>query len=184
MCERTLPADALVIRPGLIVGPHDPTDRFTYWPARIARGGRALAPGRRDRIVQFIDARDLAAWLVRSIESGASGVYNAAGPGVTMTEFLMTCTSVCGGTMAMSWVSDDVLLKAGVEPYTEIPLWIPGVDDGFDVKKAVAAGLVFRPPAETVRDTLAWDRTRPAEAPRRAGLTRQRERELLEARKR
>lgn len=183
MCERALPAGALVIRPGLIVGPHDPTDRFTYWPARIARGGRGLAPGRRDRLVQFIDARDLAAWLVRMIESGASGVYNAAGTGVTMVDFLMTCTSVCGGTMAMSWVSDDVLQKAGVAPYSEIPLWIPGVDDGIDVRKAVAAGLTFRPTADTIRDTLAWDRTRPADAPRKAGLARQRERELLEARK-
>lgn len=182
MCERVLPADALVVRPGLIAGPHDPSDRFTYWPARIARGGRGLAPGRRDRLVQFIDVRDLAAWLVRTIETRASGVYNATGPGVTMKDFLMTCAGVCGGTMAMSWVGDEALRKAGVEPYTEMPLWIPGVDDAFDIKKAVAAGLTFRTIDETIRDTLAWDRTRAPDAPRKAGLSRQRERELLEAR--
>ena len=126
--EDALPGRALVIRPGYIVGPYDPTDRFTYWPRRVAAGGAMLAPGRPDQPVQIIDGRDLAEWPMTMMEQGAAGAYNAPGPNYALT---------------------------------------------------LAAGLTFRPLAETVQDTLAWDKTRPADAPLKVGLSREREQELL-----
>jgi 2'-hydroxyisoflavone reductase len=183
-CERAveaaLPGRALIVRPGLIVGPYDPSDRFTYWPARIARGGTVLAPGRPDRRVQFVDGRDLGAWVVRTIESNETGTFNATGPDrpLTMRELLEACRTVGASAAEFRWVADDVLVSRKSAPYSEIPLWIPGADDAVDCRKARSKGLTFRPLADTVRDTLAWDRTRPAGS-RRSGLTPERERELL-----
>lgn len=150
------------IRPGLIVGPYDPTGRFTYWPLRVAQGGLVLAPGRPARPVQFIDARDLAAWCVAMAERKVSGVFNALGPADSMATFLEACRSVCNPQAQFQWVADDDLVKAEVAMWSGMPLWIPESDAGFggmllgDGTKAREAGLVTRPWAETVGDTLAW----------------------------
>ena len=186
--EAALPGRALNLRPGLIVGPHDPTDRFTYWPVRVARGGDVLAPGRPDRQVQIVDARDLAEWNVRMAESRQTGVYNATGPDyvLTMGRLLEECKAVSGSDARFVWVDGQFLLDAGVTPWTEMPLWIPQREDAtgsllaVNCSKAFAAGLTFRPLAGTVRGTLAWDATRPAGVERRAGLRPEREQELLD----
>lgn len=184
--EAALPGRALIIRPGLIVGPHDQSDRFTYWPSRVARGGEVLVPRSLDRTVQIVDARDLAGWTVRMAESGATGIYNATGPEQppTMGQLFATCREVAGSRATPVVVAEDFLLERNVGPWMEVPLWMPDRPDmaGFfaiDCRKAFAAGLTFRPLAETVRDTLAWDRSRAADAPRRAGLAPEREAELL-----
>jgi 2'-hydroxyisoflavone reductase len=179
-CERIVQAAfssrALIVRPGLIVGPHDPTDRFTYWPARLARGGEIVAPGPPERVVQFVDARDLAPWIVRLVEERRAGVFNATNEGVSMGELL------AGARVA--WVSDEFLLEQGIAEWMELPLWLADPKwvgmHHVDVSHAVAAGLAFRPIAETVRDTAAWAETRGQQEPK-AGLAPERERELLEA---
>lgn len=176
---------ALRVRPGLIVGPHDPTDRFPYWPRRLARGGEVLAPGGPGQPVQVIDARDLAAWLLAMIERGAGGAFNATGPAeaLTLGGLLEDMARVLGSAVRLTWVEEAFLLARGVQPWTELPLWVAREDAGLDevsVQRALAAGLAFRPLAETVRDTLAWDLARPADA--RAGspaLRPEREAELL-----
>jgi 2'-hydroxyisoflavone reductase len=190
LCEReaieAFPGRALVIRPGLIVGPHDPTDRFTYWPHRVGEGGEVLAPGDGESAVQVVDARDLANWTVTATVSGVAGVYNATGPAqpLSMRQMLETCRETSRSDASLTFVPASFLKREGVKPWSDMPLWIG--DDasmaGFsaiDCSKAIGAGLVFRALAETVRDTLAWDRTR-APAPLRAGLSPEREREVLE----
>jgi 2'-hydroxyisoflavone reductase len=187
--EQAMPGRVLNIRPGLIVGPHDPTDRFTYWPVRVARGGEVLAPGRPERHVQVVDVRDLAEWTVRMVEARQTGVYNATGPeySLTMGQLLDVCRAVSGSDARFSWVGEDFLAEKEVGPWMEVPLWIPESDPdaaGFsdvDCGKAIAAGLSFRDLAETVRATLAWDATRPRDVERRAGLKAEREAELLRA---
>jgi 2'-hydroxyisoflavone reductase len=189
LCERALePAfldRALVVRAGLLAGPHDPTDRFTYWPHRVAQGGEVLAPGAPELRVQLVDARDLAEWVVAAAESRRVGVYNATGPAtpLTMQQLLGTCRAESGSDAHFTWVEDDFLFAAGLEPRRELPLWMPGARGvgAVDCRRAIAAGLAFRPLAATVRDTLDWDVARPAAAPRRAGITRERERQLLDA---
>jgi 2'-hydroxyisoflavone reductase len=186
--DRAMPGRVLNVRPGLIVGPHDQSDRFTYWPHRIAQGGAVLAPGRPAHGVQIIDVRDLADWTIRMIEAGQTGVYNATGPEyrLTMGQVLDACLAACGGAQLV-WVDGQFLLDAGVQPWIGLPLWLPDEDpthagfDSVDCSKAITAGLHFRPLADTIRDTLAWDATRPADHEWRAGLTREREAELLEA---
>jgi 2'-hydroxyisoflavone reductase len=185
--ETAMPGRALHVRAGLIVGPHDQSDRFTYWPYRIARGGDVLAPGSPDRAVQIIDVRDLAEWNVRMAEQGVSGVFNATGPdyNLTMGAVLESCKTVSGSDSRFVWASEQFLLDAGAQPWTQLPLWVPDTEDnaGFssiDCSKAFATGLTFRPLAETVRDTLAWDATRPADTERRNGLPPEREAELLQ----
>lgn len=186
--EAALPGRALIIRPGLIVGPHDPTNRFTYWPRRIARGGDLLAPDGPEHPARFIDARDLAAWTIRMIESGATGIYNARGPNDSLTfgKLLATSKDITGSDARFVWVNEQFLLDAGVRPYTEMPLWVPTLPEraGFysiNSGKAIAAGLTFRPIAATIRDTLAWDATQPPDAPLPCGLRPERERALLAA---
>ncbi len=179
---------ALIVRPGLIVGPHDPTDRFTYWTARIARGGRVLAPGRPGRPVQFIYVRDLADWMVRATEQGASGTFNATGPAqrTTMGELLEACARMAANGATLEWVDDAFLTGQKVGPWNQMPLWLPDTDRlaaGFldvPLARALAAGLAFRPLEQTIRDTLAWSATRPAEREWKAGLGAAREQELLE----
>ena len=178
---------ALIIRPGLIVGPHDPTGRFTYWPVRVARGGEVLAPGTAARPVKFIDARDLAQWTVTMLEEAQSGVYHATGPEgrLTMGEVLATCRAYSHSTAKFEWVDEDFLLQQEVRPFVDLPLWIPG-DEGLaygaiDVSHAVASGLTFRPLKETVADTMAWAETLPDDREWRAGLSPQREEALLQA---
>jgi len=180
---------ALIVRPGLIVGPHDPTDRFTYWPARIARGGRVAAPGRPGRTVQFIDVRDLAAWMVAALEAGTAGTYNATGPAtpVSMEVLLETCRAVAHGEAELAWLDEALLAAQGVVPWKDMPLWIPESDphaSGFmnvPIARAVNAGLAFRPLADTVADTLRWAAGERPDRPWQAGLDAQREKELLAA---
>jgi 2'-hydroxyisoflavone reductase len=186
--ERGMPArSTLILRPGLIVGPHDPTDRFTYWPARVARGGEVLAPARPDYPVQFIDVRDLADWTVAMVEQHATGIFNADGLPNTLTLGALLETSRAQSTSeaSVTWAPESFLLEHKVAPWSELPLWIPEGDgdaEGFatiSVHKALAAGLSLRPLADTVRDTLAWVATRSADHQWRAGLTPEREAELL-----
>jgi 2'-hydroxyisoflavone reductase len=173
------------VRAGLIVGPFDPTDRFTYWPRRIAAGGTVLAPGEPSAPVQFVDARDLAAWLVQLALEGPGGVFNATGPAEALTfgGLLERMRAATGSDAEIAWTDDRLVLDAGVQPWTELPLWLP--DDGYagmaraDISRAVDAGLAFRPLEQTVVDTLAWDRTQPGDRPT---LTPEREREILAAR--
>jgi 2'-hydroxyisoflavone reductase len=190
LCERAaeeaMPGRTLVVRPGLIVGPHDPTDRYTYWPARVARGGRFVAPERPGYLVQYIDVRDLAAWTIRMVEAGKTGVYNATGPAQPqpLGDLLDRCGEAAGAPAEPAWASADFLAEHGVQPWSELPLWVPEGPDsaGFsqvDIARAVAEGLTFRPALETAADTLAWARTRPADHQWRAGLAPEKEAELL-----
>jgi len=169
---------AAIVRPGLIVGPHDPSDRFTYWPRRFAEPGPVLAPGAPDRPVQLVDARDLGAFLVLAAERRLAGVYNGTGPAEPLT-LGETLGRISPGA-ELVWVADQTLLDAGVGPWMELPLWLPGDEHAglmrADVSRAVAAGLTFRPLEETARDTLAWSRGADEQRPT---LTREKEREIL-----
>ncbi len=188
-CEATvqawLPDRGLIIRPGLIVGPYDPTDRFTYWPRRIATGGEVLAPGRPARTVQFIDVRDLAEWTIRAVESSLIGTYNATGPAkeLSMGETLATTTTALKSDATCTWVEDRFLLESDIAPWIELPLWIPEPEMPglmtINNSRAVAAGLTFRALAATVSDTLAWDRQRPTGTSYGAGLAAEKERAVL-----
>jgi 2'-hydroxyisoflavone reductase len=190
LCERAVEevmgADrTLTIRPGLIVGPDDPTDRFTYWPVRIAQGGDVLVPGKPETRTEFIDVRDLAEWTVRLVEQHAIGIYNASGPlgGMPMGELLEQGKQAIGSDAHFVWIDEQWLLEQGVGPWMELPLWIPEGDDALmkmDVSKAVNAGLTFRPAGAIMRDTLAWDQSRPQPIERRAGMKQEREQELLQ----
>ena len=165
LCERAveeaLPGRVLTVRAGVVVGPYDPTNRFTYWVTRLARGGETLAPEPRNQAVQFIDGRDLAEWILRSAEAGLGGVFNAVGPAEPLT--LETLLERMRGSATLVWAHERWLLAAGVEPFTDLPLWLaPNADPdwaGFfsvDAAKAAWEGLRFRPLEETARDTLAW----------------------------
>jgi 2'-hydroxyisoflavone reductase len=172
------------VRAGLIVGPYDPTDRFTYWPRRIARGGTVLGPGDPDARVQFVDSRDLAAWLVKLALEGPGGTFNATGPAepLTFAALLERARAATGSDAEIVWVDEQRVLDAGVEAWTELPLWLPGTEHAgmarADISKALAAGLTFRPAEETVVDTLAWDRTVEGDRPT---LAHEREQEILAA---
>jgi 2'-hydroxyisoflavone reductase len=182
--ERSMPGRVMNVRPGLIVGPDDYSDRFTYWVRRVAQGGEVLAPGRPERRVRVIDARDLAEWLIRMAEARTAGVFNATGAEdqLTFGGMLEACRTVSGSNARFRWVGERHLLDNGVQPWAELPLWIPEVNNGiFEIRndKAIAAGLTFRPLADTVRDTLTWDSSRSHDEPMKAGLAREREHALL-----
>jgi 2'-hydroxyisoflavone reductase len=188
LCERaveeTMPGRVLNVRPGLISGPHDPTDRFTYWPRRVAAGGEVLAPDHEERKVQYIDVRDLASWIVKMLEERRTGTFNAAGPDyeLRMGRLLEECEVVAGAEPV--WVSEDFLEKKGVEPFTELPLWVPrkyAAMLAVDRSKAIEAGFAFRPLSETIEDVLDWDRATGAGREPAAGLRPEREQELLRA---
>jgi 2'-hydroxyisoflavone reductase len=187
VCERVVEdafgKRALIVRPGLIVGPHDPTDRFTYWPRRVAQGGRVLAPAPRVAPVQFIDARDLGAWIVEATGRGLSGVYNATGEPTTFEQLLAECRRVSESDAEIVWVPSERLVEAGVGEWMELPLWIAAPEfaamQRADVSKAVVAGLTFRPFEQTIRDTLEWDAGRDEPPAEGVGLAPERERELL-----
>jgi len=179
---------ALVIRPGLIVGPQDPTDRFTYWPVRVARGGDVLAPQGPEAGTQIIDVRDLAEFTLKLIEENASGIYNATGPDyeLTMGKLLEVSKKVSGSNANFKWASVEFLNQNKVEPWSDMPAWLPEDEEGagfarVDVSKAINAGLRFRPLEETIRDTLEWAQTRPPDHTWKAGLTAEREAEVLSA---
>lgn len=178
---------SLIIRPGLLVGKYDPTDRFTYWPRRIAKGGVVLAPGRYDRTIQFIDVRDVSEWIIRLIEAQINGAFNLTGPfyPLTMKDFLHTCRDECGSNAEFAFIDDEQLGLVDVKPWTELPLWIPESDSdhiGFmqiDCLRAQNTGLSYRPIAETIEEVLAWDKTRDQSVPLKAGLSAEREKQLL-----
>jgi 2'-hydroxyisoflavone reductase len=189
MCERAaeaaLPGRVLSVRAGIIVGPYDPTGRFTYWVHRLARGGDVVAPEPRGQRVQFIDARDLAAWILDGAERRLAGVFNATGPPtpLTMEGFLSEVGAATRNDSRLVWVDEDLLLAHRVEPARDLPLWVaPGANPdaayffGMSVERAVAGGLRHRPLAETIADTLHHAATVPG-----VGLDAERERRLLEA---
>ena len=182
---------ATVVRPGLIVGPHDPTGRFTYWPVRIDRGGEVLAPGDPGDPVQFIDARDLSEWMIRCLEDRHGGTFNATGPTarLSIAEMLYGIRAVTATPLSFTWVDREFLAGQEVRPWQHMTVWIAPTDEmkGFhtiDCSRAIAHGLTFRPLADTARDTLAWFHALPADHPARNarfGLPAEREREVLAA---
>jgi 2'-hydroxyisoflavone reductase len=186
--QRRFAGAATIIRPGLIAGPGDETDRFTYWPYRLARGGEVLAPGDGADPVQFIDARDLAEWIIRVAEQRTLGVFNATGPRkpLTMRGMLGDVARATNPDARLTWVDAEFLEREKVAPWSDLPVWVPGRGEtaGFarrGIRRALAAGLTFRPLATTAADTLAWFRQQPAErqAKPKAGLSVARESELL-----
>lgn len=193
LCEQAaqkhFPGRACTIRPGLIVGPRDRSDRFTYWPVRIAKGGEVLAPGTPDTPTQIIDVRDLADFVVRCAEERIDGVFNATSAPLELTigEMMETCRKVAGSDATFTWADGAFLQEMEVAAWSDMPVWVPldGEDAGHpfvDVKRALKAGLTFRPLSETVRGTLDWWAGVPQERkdkPLRAGLTPEREAEVL-----
>jgi len=194
LCEKAaqeaFPGRSIVVRPGLIVGPGDSSDRFTYWPVRIHRGGEVLAPGNPTDPVQFIDCRDLGEWYVRLVEARALGVYNGVGPAAPMSiaEMLYGIRATTGGEVSFTWVDAGFLKQHQVEEWSEVTVWVPPVGEyaGFSsssIARAKAAGLAFRPLATTAVDTLAYWSSLPEErrAQPRAGLAPEKERAVLAA---
>ena len=200
LCEEAalagLPGRCLVSRPGLIVGPHDPTGRFTWWVKRLQQGGEVLAPGDPKTPVQFIDARDAAAWMLLQAERGHTGVFNLNGPDtpLDMGGLLTTAQATLNPTATLTWVDEDFVLAQGVAPWSDLPVWLPQASAAMhqvDVTRARACGLVCRPLADTLRDTATWaaDQQAPPAQPGAAagparpavGLAPEREATLLQA---
>jgi 2'-hydroxyisoflavone reductase len=184
--QAAFPSRSTIVRPGLIVGPGDETNRWGYWPRRLDDGGEVLAPGRPEHANQVIDQRDLTEWLVRLGENGTAGVFNGTGPAerMSMDAMLQQIGTVAGNPYSLTWVPESFLEAQGLMPWTDFPAWIPGDPLMFvDVAPSVAAGLTFRPLPVTARDTLAFERSRDPErvAARPFGITREREREVLDA---
>lgn len=198
--EAAMPGRVSNIRPGLIIGPGDNTDRFTYWPVRVARGGEVLAPGAPDDPIQHIDVRDLADFIIRGVEQSTTGVYNVVTPPRerTMGSVLAHCEKASDADATFTWVSAEFLEAQGVGPWMDMPNWVPPTGDyaGFElvnVDRAMAKGLTFRPMTETAADILEWTREWPEsrrngwgthpEGQRRpmAGISSEREQEVLEA---
>ncbi len=186
IAEEAFPGRTTIVRPGFIVGPGDPTDRFTYWPVRIDRGGEVLAPGDGADPVQYIDVRDLTEWMVRLVETGTVGAFNGVGIGapLSMAEMLYGMRAVTSSSVSFTWVPIDFLREHDVQSYSDMPIWIPGDPlSAVGNSQSIAAGLTFRPLAVTAADTLAWHRSRPAEqqAELRIGISTERETAVLAA---
>lgn len=192
LCERAadeaMQGRALNIRAGLLVGPHDYADRFTYWVRRIALGGEVLAPGKPDSPMQLIDARDLAQWIVRMAESRRAGTFNATGPDYQLTigELLDACRDVTQSDARFSWVDSKFLKDAGAGEWQEVPFWFADETQlanflSVDISGALDAGLTFRPLEETVKATYDWDAARAKDTELKAGMRPEREREILQA---
>jgi 2'-hydroxyisoflavone reductase len=188
--EKAFPGRATIVRPGLIVGPWDPTDRFTYWPVRIDWGGEVMAPGDGTDPVQFVDGRDLGAWMIRLAEEGRTGVYNATGPAsrMVMSGMLHGIRGATNEDATFTWVDAGFLEEHEVQPWVQMTVWVPSTGEfaglaQVNCEKAIAAGLAFRPLGETARDTLAWWKTLPAERREepRAGCPPELEAEVLAA---
>lgn len=186
-CERealrAFEDECLIIRPGYIVGPHDPTDRFTFYVRRAAAGGEMVAPGPSVAPFQVVDVRDLATFMLDRIRAGGSGVYGVVGPGepITMRDVLETARNAAGANTRFTWASEAFLHGLGDEVQSWFPMWEPDTAvHSYDARKAIAAGLRHRPFAQTVADTLTWDVDRGRPDLRR-GLSAQKEAELLAA---
>src|SRR2546425_5411503 len=186
--EKWFPGKALIIRPGLIVGPHDETDRFTYWPVRVDRGGEVLAPGNLEDPVQYIDARDLAEWTIRMVENRETGIFNATGPAkpIGVGGMLNGIKDAEKSNATFTFVPYDFLKQQKVEAWSDMPVWA-GDELGLSrtkIDRALSKGLTFRPLADTARDTLAWFKAQKPErrAKLRAGLTPELEAGVLAAR--
>jgi 2'-hydroxyisoflavone reductase len=185
--ETAMPGRAMSVRAGVIVGPGDPSDRFAYWPLRIARGGEMIAPGKPNDPMQFIDVRDLDEWLVRVIEEKHVGVYDAVGPDQpTIGAVLGSMKDALGSDVRFSWVATSFLAKNEVRDWGNFPIAVPEESDQAGIakvsaKKAIAMGLRFRSPGETAKDALAWYRAQSEERrkEKRPGITPEREAELL-----
>lgn len=191
LCEQAadavMPGRVLNIRPGLIVGPLDLSDRFTYWPVRVERGGEVLAPQSPGEQIQLIDARDLAAFIIHGIERKVTGLFNVVSPPgeMSMGEMLDRCRAVSGSDATFTWVDEKFLADHEVAAWSDLPCWIPKSEEAgvgtIRVDRALDEGMVLRPISETIRDTLAWWHTEPEDRrlSLRAGLKADREAELL-----
>lgn len=188
--QRTFPGRATIVRPGLIVGPGDRTDRWTYWPARIDRGSEVLAPGDPTDLVRYIDARDLGEWCIHMLEQREPGVYNAVGPKshLSIAEMLYGVRAITGVAISFTWVNADFLAEHDVRPWSHVPAWLPPREgnEGYGSisrARAIEKGLTFRPLAVTAMDTLDWWKSLPEERrlQPRAGLSAEREAEVLAA---
>ena len=191
LCEQVVQSSmlgrSLIVRPGLMVGPHDQTDRFSYWPHRIAQGGEVLAPGRPERPIQFIDVRDAAYWILNQVEHDQNGVFNLTSPDgwATMGSLLEDCVKVTQSDAQLKWVEESFLMQQSVGEWIEMPLWLSESDPAvagflrFDVTRAIKTGLKIRPEAETIRDTLKWVNTWTNDRIWQAGMSRAREKDLL-----
>lgn len=186
--ERELPGRTLVVRPGLIVGRYDPSDRFTYWPHRVAAGDEVLAPGTPQDPVQIIDAHDLACWMIRLAERRVTGVFNATGPDYPLSigRVLDEAKAESGSDAVFTWLPAEFLEQQGIQAWQDLPAWVPDAGEyrGFsrvDCRRAFAAGLTFRPLRDTIHDTRAWASTFAPDHQWQAGLSRERERAALDA---
>ena len=188
--EAAMPGRTTSIRPGLIVGPRDNVPRFAYWPVRVDRGGEVLSPGSQDDPVQYIDARDLAELIIKTIEDTNTGTFNVTGPNAptNIAELLHGCKAVTGGDARFTWVEADFLAGQGIRPWADMPVWVPPTGEyaglhSINGKKAIEAGLTTRPLAVTVADTLEWYHAWPADEPFpwRGGISPEREVEVLAA---
>lgn len=185
--QQNFDGPVLVLRPGLIVGPNDPTDRFTYWPWRVSLGGKVLAPAPPSSNLQFIDVRDLAEFIIRMIENGNEGAYNVAGPKkpATLGSLLVACREASLSNASFVWVEEPFLLNENVTPWTDLPLWVPSTDPAFtgfyniNINKAIKAGLKFRPLSQTVSDILAWLSKSLGDQKMKVGINIAKETELL-----
>jgi 2'-hydroxyisoflavone reductase len=192
LCERVVEElfsrQSWIVRPGLVVGPFDPTDRFTYWPERVARGGEIIAPDVPEAPMQFIDARDLADFTLHATETNTSGIFHATSPIIAMQTILETCKAVTSEDANIHYLEGKFLLEQNVNPWmgpNSLPLWLGNDPEeaGFsqlNVQKALEAGLKIRPLEETIHDTLAWANTRGSDHEWKSGLGAARETELLE----
>jgi 2'-hydroxyisoflavone reductase len=188
--EKWFPGKTLIIRPGLIIGPRDESDRFTYWPVRVARGGEVLAPGKPEDSVQYIDGRDLAEWTIRMAENEETGIYNATGPAKStgIGGMLNGIKTALKSNARFTWVDEKFLTDQKVQAWSDLPVWA-GAEDGItrtNISRALSKGLTFRSLDETTRDTLAWFKSLPQDRQShpKAGLSPQREEEVLTAWKR
>ncbi|PYK86769.1 MAG: epimerase [Verrucomicrobia bacterium] len=185
--EKWFPGKTLIVRPGLIVGPRDETDRFTYWPVRIDRGGEVLAPGAPTDPVQFIDARDLAEWTVRVVENRETGIYNATGPAkpLGIGGMLDGIKGALNSNAKFTWAPADFLKQQKVDAWSDMPVWT-GDESGMartSISRALAKGLTFRSLADTASEALAWFKSQPRgrQSHLKAGVTPEREAEVLAA---
>ncbi|GEM84941.1 hypothetical protein MHY01S_31070 [Meiothermus hypogaeus NBRC 106114] len=181
--ERAFGSQSFVVRPHLVVGPHDPTDRFTYWPRRFAGGGRVLVPGQPKHTLQYVDARDLGAFVVLGLEEELSGAYNGAATPVSWGSLVEACRQAAPTPAEAVWADEQWLLDNQVTPWADLPAWIPSFAPGRGIAqtqnvRAVAAGFTMRPLLQTVQDILAWDKARTE--PLKAGMSRERELDLIQ----